>query len=54
MFEQFSLILTIDDRKAVIVDVYDEPAGYEIEYTDEQGSTYGITPDKIKKLIESA
>ncbi|WP_157360869.1 hypothetical protein [Numidum massiliense] len=54
MYKQFSRILTKDDREAIIVDVYKSPPGYAIEYIDEPGSTYGLLPEKIKKLIEGA
>lgn len=53
LYKQFTRILTTEGREAIIVDVYESPPGYEVEYVDEQGSTYGLEHDKIKKIIES-
>jgi hypothetical protein len=56
-FQQFEVVRLVrgvpddgipPDTRAVILDVYDDPPGYEVEVaTDDDGYTMGVSPEDV-------
>jgi hypothetical protein len=57
---QFDIIELQDGREVVVLDIYKNPDGYEVEDVEATGSpdydgdpSFAVQPDQIKKVVEA-
>ena len=53
--ERFDTVRLKDGRKGAVVDIYDDPPGYEIDFSINEtfdDMTEGINPDMIEEVIK--
>ena len=53
--ERFDTVRLKDGRKGVVVDIYDDPTGYEVDFSINEtfdDMTEGIAPDMIEEVIK--
>lgn len=53
--ERFETVMLKDGRKGAVVDIYDDPPGYEIDFSINEtfdNMTEGVSPDMIAYVIK--
>ncbi|GIN39039.1 DUF4926 domain-containing protein [Heyndrickxia oleronia] len=49
--KEFDVVETKDGKEGTILEVFQDPPGYLIEYDDDEQTIDSITDDKIEKII---